>query len=157
MRIFDNCHGNQFGSDGGPGPIFRPLFNLLSGLFHHGPQFVYKGSFGRQLHVNAMVITICRDQLLNKELRKDAVAAGSPSGVLSRRHGIRQSVWSLLRMIASRGTLFGRVSKLKLNTDEGSKEFLVPDRNLAQETVDYWDGHGFHWGVKTPSDYDSLR
>lgn len=133
MRIFDGRHGHQgsqFGGDGGPGPIFRPLFHLLSGFFHHGPQFVYKGPFDRQLHVDTMV--------------------------LSMRHRTVSSVWRLLRMIASHGTLSGRVSKLKLNTDEGVKEFPIPDKELAQETLQYWDDYGYHWGVETSSDWDSI-
>lgn len=158
MRIFDNCHGNQFGADGGPGRIIRPLFQLLSGLFHHGPQFVYKGSFDRQLDVDTMVFTI-RDQMLNNELRKDAVEAGSPPGVLSIGRRSNRSTLLLLCMlskIAGSGTLFGRVSKIKVDTNKGVKEISVPGWGLAQETVDLWDDYGFHWGVVTPSDHDVL-
>ena len=105
MRMFDHCRCNQFAGDGGRGDIFRPLFHLLSGLFHHDPQFTYKGSFGRQLHVDTMVFAICRDQVLNKELCKDAVEAGSPPGVLSMRHRNVWSLWLELPMIASCGIL----------------------------------------------------
>lgn len=55
MRIFRDYHDGQFGGDGGPGAIFRPLSHLLSGLFHHGPQFVYKGPIKCQHSVDTMV------------------------------------------------------------------------------------------------------
>ena len=61
-----------------------------------------------------------------------------------------------MRMIASRGIFLGRVSKLKLNTGKDVKEFRIPDRKLAQETLDYWDGYGYHWGVDISSDDDTL-
>ena len=156
MRIFDNCHGNQFGGDGGPGPIFRPLFHFLSAFFHHGPQFVYKGSFDRQLHVDTMVFIFCQEQMLNKELGKDAVEAGSPPGVSSMRHRSVMLTWLHLHVVVNSGTLFGRVSKVKLNTDKGVKETSVPEWNLAQETVVVWNDWGYHWGVATPSDYNVL-
>lgn len=103
-----------------------------------------------------MVLIIGNGRVLDKELRKDAVEPGSPLAVLSMRHRIVSSTWRMLRMIVNSGTLFGRVSKVKLNTDEGVKEISVPGRNLAQETVVYWDRYGFHWGVATPSNDDAL-
>lgn len=136
MRIFSDYHANQFGWDGGPGIIFRPLSHLLNGLFHHGPQFVYKGPIKCQHSVDTMVFTFCRSQVLKHQLYEDTTEARSPSCFLSRKHGIVQSVWLNLRMIASRGMLLGKVSKLKLKTVEGMKEFQLPDRKLAQETVD---------------------
>ena len=156
MRIFDDCHGSQFGGDGGPGLIFRPLLHLLSGLFHHGPQFIYKGALERQLHVDTMVFTICRGEVPKEQPYEEGTEVGSPSCVLSVRHRIALSVWLKLRMIASRGTLLGKVSKLKLKTMEDTREFHVPERKLAQETVDYWDGYGYHWGVEPPSDGEGL-
>ncbi|CAD6588407.1 MAG: hypothetical protein ASARMPREDX12_003406 [Alectoria sarmentosa] len=156
MRMFDNCRGSQFGGDGGPGAIFRPLFHLLSGLFHHGPQFVYKGPFERELHVNTMVFTVWRDEMPGGKFHEDAMEARSLPSVLSMRRRIVQSVWMKMRMIASRGIFLGRVSKLKLNTGKDVKEFRIPDRKLAQETLDYWDGYGYHWGVDISSDDDTL-
>lgn len=152
MRIFDSCQGSQFGGDGGPGAIFRPLFHLLSGFFHHGPQFVYKGPFERQLRVDTMVFTICRGEMLNEELCKSAVEARSPPSVFSLGRRIVLSVWLQLRMIASWGTLLGKVSKIKLNTGEDVKEVPISDRELAQSTVEYWDSCGYHWGVETSDD-----
>lgn len=156
MRIFHDCRGSQFGGDGGPGAIFRPLFHLLSGLFHHGPQFIYKGPFERQLRADTMVFTICRSESLTGQIDEDAMEARSLPCVLSMRHRIVQSVWLKLRMIASHGLLLGRVSKLKLNTDEDVKEIQVPDTKMAQGTVDYWDGYGYHWGVENSSGDDIL-
>lgn len=74
--------------------------------------------------------------MLKHQLYEDTTEARSLSCVLSMKHRIVQSVWLNLRMIASRGTLLGKVSKLKLKTIEGMKEFQLPDRKLAQETVD---------------------
>ena len=156
MRIFDGCQAVQFGGDGGPGAIFRPLFHLLSGLFHHGPQFVYMGPFERRLHVDTMVFKICRGEMLNEEFCKSAMETRSPPSVLSMRRRIVLSVWLQLRMIASRGTLLGKVSKIKLNTGEDVKEVPVSDRELAQSTVEYWDSYGYHWGVEANSDDDII-
>ncbi|KAL9130251.1 MAG: hypothetical protein Q9175_007068 [Cornicularia normoerica] len=156
MRMFDGCHGSQFGGDGGPGAIFRPLFHLLSGLFHHGPQFIYKGPFQRQLRVDTMIFTICRRGVLEGQPHDERDARGLYS-VLSISNRISQSVWLKLRMIASCGTLLGRVSKLKLNTGEDVKEFPVPNRKMAQGMVDHWDSYGYHWGIETPSEEDILR
>lgn len=153
MRIFDDYHGSQFDGDGGPGPIFQPLFHLLSGFFHHGPQFVYKGPVERQLHVDTMTFTIYVSSMKKEQLQKDVFDVQSQHVITSVRRRIVHSVWLKLRMIASRGALSGRVSRLKLITDEDVKEFLVPDRKLAQETVDYWDAYGYHWGVGTLSDH----
>ena len=47
-------------------------------------------------------------------------------------------------MLASRVTLLGRVSKLKLNTGKDVKEFQVPDMGLAHATLDDWDSYGYH-------------
>ena len=156
VRIFGGCRGGQFGGDGGPGEIFRPLFHLLSSLFHHGPQFVNKGHFERQLHVDTIVFTICDGEVLEEQLSDDSMKVKCRPCVFSISHRIVQSVWLKLRLITSRGTLFGRVSKLKLNTDKEVKVFPVPDRRLTPETVDYWEGYGYHWGIEPPSDDEGL-
>lgn len=121
MRIFDDYNGSQFLVDGGSGSIFRPLFHLLSDLFHHGPQFVYRGPFERQLHVDTMQFTI---DVSKSSTEDDSI----------------QLVWLKLRMMASVEGLSSRVSELKLNTSKGVRTFLVPDKELAQKgikTLDY--------------------
>ncbi len=156
MRVFREDRGGQFEGDGGPGLIFRPLFHLLSGFFHHGPQFLYKGPFERQFHANTMVFTICDGEILEEVISDDATKVRCLPCVFSIRHRIVRSVWLKLRLIASQGTLLGKVSKLKLRTDEEVNEFPIPDRKLAQETVDYWDRYGYHWGIETSSDGEGL-
>lgn len=43
--------------------IYVPLFILLSRLFHHGPQFIYRGPLKRHLHIDTLTIYHSHDNL----------------------------------------------------------------------------------------------
>lgn len=94
--------------------------------------------------------------MLKEQPYYDGIGVRSIPCVLSIRHRIVKSVWLKLCKISSRGTLFGRVAKLELKTDEEVKEFPIPDRELAPETVDHWYQYGYRWGIEIPSNEDIL-
>lgn len=92
MRIFDGCHGLQFVDDGEPGAASRHLFHLFSVLFNHVPQFLYKGSYERQLQVDTMIFTISGGETPEELFYKDATTARRGSCLFPIRHMIVRSV-----------------------------------------------------------------
>lgn len=139
LRLFDVGNGGgQFWGDGGVGLIFKPLFQLLNGFFHHGPRFFgsksKNGVPGRNIHVNTLCMTLIHER------------PGERYNPLYDQKRICGSCWSALLLVADSGLLLGKVKMLQLCWGDEIREVEVKGTGEGRNVAE-WDRYEFHWGL----------
>ena len=109
IRLFGYLEIGQFRRNGGMGPLWKPLFQLLDRLLHYGPHLVWDPFDAKPL-VDLLTIHVSRgeEQLVGDDV--DDMYA--PSDRNMRR--VFRTVWSEISLFAEPGALHRKVSRINI-------------------------------------------
>ena len=132
FRLFGVAYEDGlFAGNGGPGRMFRPLFELLNRFVHHGYRFFSSSSSGHNLHLQTLIIKLIS-------------AEGCEEEDLERIYG---SIARRLFQVAASGLLTGKIETIGVRYR--SRESTTNTNEYEPScTVAEWASWGFHWATE---------
>ncbi|KAL8701885.1 MAG: hypothetical protein Q9201_004671 [Fulgogasparrea decipioides] len=141
--ILINLRRNRgfFWGAGGPGLVFKPLFELLNRFIHHGYQFFYTGPLQYEIHLESLVINM---EWGNHNQDEDEIPLDD---IPKSRERAFHFIVGHLKDVARMGLLTGKIDRIGVRYGE-MQEIVCTDTFEPFDRVSAeWEKYGFHWGV----------
>ena len=151
LRLVDLYYGGgPFYGCGGPGLVFKPLFELLNRFIHHGPGFFYAGPLQYPIHLQSLVINIIyEDRIPKEEFHRKYGFHVDDGRVTKERHRIFRSFSCEISRVTSSGVLTGMINQLGVRWGEQGNYYPTSHLTPSNKVDEEWERWGFHWGIET--------